>query len=172
MMLNPDPQRSPRFSVQHFALLLVGCVLATMAFAQTGSKRQTPAEPLDLENAQVVHLEHLWLRSQRTGNVGELNKILASDFVRPDPAGGEFITKAEMMKYLRTHPFPHQGGPEPHFAQLRVTLYGDVAIARGILTANDAHGAVSRKTLFTDVFVRREGRWQAVSAQENEVPHP
>ena len=51
-------------------------------------------------------------------------------------------------------------------------IYGDVAIARGILTAADAHGTVVRKTLFTDVFVRREGRWQAVSAQENEAPHP
>jgi len=172
MMLNSDSQKSRCLTVRRVALLLAACAIATLAFAQTGRKTQSPAAPLDLENAQVVHLEHLWLQAQNSGNVAELDKILASDFARPDPAEGEFITKAEMMTYLRTHPFPHHSGPEPHFAQLRVTLYGNVAIARGILTATDARGAVVRKTLFTDVFVRRQGRWQAVSAQENGVPHP
>jgi hypothetical protein len=129
--------------VQRLAWLLAGCAIAALAFAQTGSKAQTPAEPLDLENAQVVHLEHVWLQAQQTGNVAELNRVLASDFVRPDPAGAEFITRGQIMSSMRTHPFPQQGGPGPHFAQLRVTIYDDVPIARGILTATDNRGTAS-----------------------------
>lgn len=159
-----------RRCAKRFASLLVALTLSAAAFAQTSQKPQPSSAPLDMENAQVVHLEHLWLDAQNSGNVAELDKILAPDFVRPYPPDGAFVTKAEMMTYLHSHPFPNQKGPKPHFAQLRVSIYGNVAIARGILTAHDANGKLLRKTLFTDVFVRGEGGWQAVSAQENQLP--
>jgi hypothetical protein len=170
--MNPhtNSQYPARQPAKRFSALLAGLALAAAAFAQSPGKQQPPSAPLDMENAQVVHLEHLWLDAQNTGNVAELDRILAADFVRPYPPDGQFITKAEMMTYLHSHPFPHQKGPHPHFAQLRVRIYGNVAIARGILTTQDANGALLSKTLFTDVFLRRQGRWQAVSAQENQVP--
>lgn len=161
------PARRP---AKRFAALLAALALGAAAFAQSPGKQQAPAAPLDMENAQVVHLEHLWLDAQNTGNVAELDKILAADFVRPYPPDGQFVTKAEMMTYLHSHPFPQQKGPKPNFTQLHVRIYGNVAIARGILTAHDANGKLLRKTLFTDVFVRRHGLWQAVSAQENHIP--
>jgi hypothetical protein len=172
--MNPAPalQIPDRRAAKRVTALLAAFVFAAAAFAQSPKTPQKPTAPLDMENAQIVQLEHRWLNAQNTGNAAELDKILASDFLRPYPADGQFVTKAEMMSYLRTHPFPHQSGPQQHFAQLRVSLYGNVAIARGILTATDATGAVVTKTLFTDVFVRRQGRWQAVSAQENHLPHP
>lgn len=165
-----NPARRPAMRV---ATLLAALGLAAVALAQSAGKQKSPSAPLDMENAQIVHLEHLWLNAQNTGNTAELDNILAADFVRPYPPDGQFVTKAEMMTYLHSHPFPRRKGPKLHFAQLRVSLYENVAIARGVLTANDAHGAVVRKTLSTDVFVRRHGRWQAVSAQENQfAPHP
>ena len=162
---HPDLQIPDRQAGKRVTALLAAFAFAATAFAQAPRTPQNPAAPLDMENAQIVQLEHRWLNAQSTGNAAELDKILASDFVRPYPSDGQFITKAEMMAYLRTHPFPHQSGPKQHFAQLRVSLFGNVAIARGLLTATDAHGAVVTKTLFTDVFVRGQGRWQAVSAQ-------
>ncbi|MDE3138175.1 MAG: nuclear transport factor 2 family protein, partial [Acidobacteriota bacterium] len=148
MMPNANPEKSAN---QAFRILLIAllaaCVFAALAHARAGSQSQAAAAPLDVENAQVVNLEHQWLQTQNTGNVAQLDKILASDFVRPDPAEGEFITKAEMMTYLHSHPFPHHAGPAPQFSQLRVTIYGNVAIARGILTATDAQNMVVLKTL-------------------------
>jgi hypothetical protein len=174
MMSNADPGKFRRRAFPLLlAALLVACAVTAIGYARVGRDSQTSTAPLDVENAQVVNLEHLWLQTQNTGDVAQLDKILASDFVRPDPAEGAFITKAEMMAYLHSHPFPRHGGPPPHFAQLRVTIYGNVAIARGVLAASDAQGVLVRKTLFTDVFVLRQSRWQAVSAQENDVPlHP
>lgn len=152
------------------AALLAALAFAALAYGQAARTPPKPSAPLDFENAQIVRLEHRWLNAQDTGNVAALGKILAADFARPNPATGRFITKKQIMAYLHSHPFPHHAGPTPRFTQLRVRLYGNVAIARGVLTARDAHGALGRKTLFTDVFVRRRGRWQAVSAQENHVP--
>jgi hypothetical protein len=39
-----------------------------------------------------------------------------------------------------------------------------------LVIAADAGGKETARTMFTDVFVLRDGRWQAVNAQENAVP--
>ena len=46
-------------------------------------------------------------------------------------------------------------------------FYGDVAILNGSVIASDRSGKEIDRTMFTHVFVRRDGRWQAVNAQEN-----
>jgi len=51
----------------------------------------------------------------------------------------------------------------------RVRVYGSTAIANGIVEASDSPEVKLRKTIFTDVFVYRDNRWQAVNAQENEI---
>jgi hypothetical protein len=45
-----------------------------------------------------------------------------------------------------------------------------VAIVNGAVIETTEHG--ERKTLFTDVFAYRDGKWQAVSAQELPVTGP
>ncbi len=156
------------------ALGSVGAACATWlllgaGFARPAQKSQLPSAPLDVENAEIVQLEHRWLQDDQTGNSADLDRILASDFLRPFPPGGTFIGKKAMLLYAHTRA-AHPGAAQAKFDQLRVWFYGNTAIARGVLTTKDAQGQVVRKLLFTDVFVRRQGRWQAVSAQENEAP--
>jgi hypothetical protein len=50
-----------------------------------------------------------------------------------------------------------------------VRLYGDVGIVNGSVIATDENGKELDRTMFTDVFVFRGERWQAVNAQENQV---
>ncbi|MGH9764542.1 MAG: hypothetical protein ACREDR_34710 [Blastocatellia bacterium] len=37
------------------------------------------------------------------------------------------------------------------------------------MIATTADGTETRRTVFTDVFVYRDGKWQAINAQENVV---
>jgi hypothetical protein len=55
------------------------------------------------------------------------------------------------------------------FDQMQVRVYGDVGIANGIVLTTDEQGRELERIIFTDVFVRRNGRWEAVNAQENAV---
>jgi len=48
-----------------------------------------------------------------------------------------------------------------------VRVYGRTAIATGIVINTGAGGADAQRSIFTDVFVLRNGTWQAVNAQEN-----
>ena len=63
---------------------------------------------------------------------------------------------------MRKHPAPEQRA-ERHFKGMHVLVYGSVGIVNGTVVEI---GTTRRRTLFTDVFAYRDGKWQAVSAQE------
>jgi len=107
---------------------------------------------------EVLDVENHWLQVE--DDPAALESILAPDFLHVVPAG--IITKDEQLSFMRKHPV-HDSGSK-HFENLHVRIYGDVGIVNGMVVATRAEG--TQKTLFTDVFVRRDGRWQAVNAQE------
>jgi len=112
-------------------------------------------------NAQdaLLQLEHRWLDEENNPDV--LQTILADDFVHVLPVG--FVSKGEQLAYQRAHPAPHSG--TKRLDDLRVRVFGSTGIVNGIVVATEAGGKV-HKTIFTDVFVDRNGKWQAVNAQE------
>ena len=96
-----------------------------------------------------------------------LEGILAPDFLHVVP--GAIITKDQHLQFLREHPAGGQR-PEKRFEDLHVRVYGEAGIVNGVVIETTDHG--ERKTLFTDVFACRDGKWQAVSAQELPVTAP
>ena len=89
-----------------------------------------------------------------------LGSVLAPDFLHVVPVG--IITKKEQLDFMHKHPSRDQSSK--HFEDMHVRVYGNVAIVNGMVVA--ISGRSTQKTLFTDVFAYREGKWQAVSAQE------
>ena len=137
-----------------FALLLAPPFLC--------SQSQTGATP-NADTAAIASLEDRWLQAIQTADIPTLDSILADDFLRP--AAGRFITKAQLLDYYNSHhPAP---APAKHIERLQVSLYGTVAIARGFVVSANVQSQTTSKSLFTDVFVKRAGKWQAISAQEN-----
>lgn len=108
---------------------------------------------------QVRAVEERWLSNESRPEVVEA--ILADDFIHVLSAG--FIDKNEHLQYLKQHPGAFPG--KKQFEGLRIRIYGDTAIATGIVRT-DLGAGVPKRTAFTDVFVRRKGQWLAVNAQE------
>ena len=123
-----------------------------------------PKSDEDLKQ-QLLALENRWLQAE--DDPVALQSILAPDFLHVVP--GEIITKEQQLQFLREHP---AGGerPKKHFEDLHVRVYGEAGIVNGAVIKTTEHG--KRKTLFTDVFAYRDGKWQAVSAQELPVTGP
>ena len=48
---------------------------------------------------------------------------------------------------------------------MHVRVYGTVGIVNGIVVETSG-STLTRRTLFTDVFAYRHGKWQALNAQE------
>jgi hypothetical protein len=97
-------------------------------------------------------------------------QILADDFVHALPLG--LITKKDQLDFLRSRKLATDSLTR-HFEGLRVRIYGTAGIVNGMVIATDKSGRVVKKSVFTDVFAYRDGRWQAVNAQENDYqPRP
>ena len=109
----------------------------------------------------LLDLENRWLNAEDDPDL--LESILADDFIHVLPFG--FVTKSEQLQYVRTNRASKRGTTK-HFDDLRVRIFGDTGIVNGIVVATGADGNV-RKTIFTDVFAYRQGRWRAVNAQES-----
>ena len=115
------------------------------------------------DSDSVIALEHAWLDHEDSTT---LERILAPDFVHALPSG-EIIDKAEHVDYVAKHPRP--ASVHSRFERLDVRVYGSAAIATGIVDATRDGQPGVRRTVFTDVFVKRDGRWRAVRAQETNV---
>jgi hypothetical protein len=50
---------------------------------------------------------------------------------------------------------------------MHAQVHGDFGYIRGLATAVDAQGKVLMRVRFTDIYVYRDGRWQAVAAHES-----
>ncbi len=105
-------------------------------------------------------VEQRWLENEERPDV--VQSILADDFIHVLSVG--FISKDDHLSYLRQHPNSFPGAK--HFEELRVRIYGDVAIATGIVSTLRDQNSKPKRTAFTDVFVQRSGKWLAVNAQE------
>jgi len=149
-------------------LMLSAIVLCAWA---AGSSVQAQSRTPEQDRAALVALENEWLANEH--NAAALEHILASEFVHPLPTG-DLVTKAEHIAFSSAHPPP--ANRKQHFDQLQVRIYGDVGIVNGVVVTTDENGRSGSgenhevdRTVFTDVFVWRDGRWQAVNAQENAV---
>ena len=129
---------------------------------------KTPAARAnDSAGDELIARENQWLAG--THDRAVLDDILAPDFLHP-LGNGVFATKAQHIKYATTHLPP----PNLHqrFEQMKVRIYGNIGIVNGIVVTSDQHGRDVERTVFTDVFLAREGRWRAINAQENKVQKP
>jgi hypothetical protein len=142
--------------------VLMGMLLIPLMHETSGDASRSQTD--DRDRAAVVAVENDWLNHLSDGP--RLNRILADDFMHPVP-NGLFLNKPDHIKWAVEHPRP--AGWRARFDKLEVRVYGATAIANGIVEASDSPEAQLRKTIFTDVFVFRDNRWQAVNAQENEI---
>jgi hypothetical protein len=123
-----------------------------------------------------MKVEHEWLAALQQRDVLTLARILGREFIDSD-FQGDAITRAQFLAYFagpapRAPPRVEQSFED---TKVRFVAHGDVAIVTGVVTTRPVMapktGASSnadaiRHSRFTDVFVWRDGRWQAVTGQE------
>jgi hypothetical protein len=133
---------------------VIGCALLSLALLSCHFSR----EPKSAEKSkqELLALENRWL--QVKDDPVALEGILAPDFLHVVP--GAIITKDQHLQFLREHSAGGQR-PEKRFEDLHVRVYGEAGIVNGVVIETTDHD--EHKTLFTDVFAYRNGKWQAVT---------
>jgi ketosteroid isomerase-like protein len=118
----------------------------------------------------LIQLEHDWSDADLHKDSGALSRILADDWIGID-FEGTVLNKLQALQGIASD----SGSLESTVLRdMKVRVYGDTAVVTGTDTeTGDYHGKDSSgRYMWTDVFVRRGGRWQAVSSQSTRLTAP
>jgi len=145
----------------------VACLLPALAWLSFGQAKPAAANVSTSVEQTLMQLERDWTQASLKKDIGALDKIMADDWVNID-FQGKTVTKAETIANLKT------GSPATQAAgigEMKVRIFGDSAIVTGSDTEKSTSKGkdVIDKYLWTDVWVKRNGRWQAVASQSTKV---
>ena len=115
----------------------------------------------------LVQVEHQWGDALLKRDAAAWSRFLADDWVLTY-SDGTLVTKPMALADLK------EGALKIESFQLddvKVRVYGDAAVVTGRITEKSKFQDkdTSGVRRFTDVFVKREGRWQAVASHESDI---
>ncbi len=111
----------------------------------------------------VKQLERDWSSAEKSGDTDKLDQILADDWAGLGP-GDAKTTKKEFLADIKSGATKVES---VEFGPMNVKVIGAVAVVQGSDTEkSSAKGKdTSGKWVWMDVFVKRDGKWQAVRSQ-------
>lgn len=133
-------------------LLAVVLTAASLGWGQTEKVEQT-----------LMQMERDYGQALVKADVATLNRILADDWFGQGPPGGS-SNKAGALAVLKS------GTPKYDaitVGEMKVRVFGDVAVVTGTQDQKSSYKGkdTSGHSVWTDVFVKRQGKWQAVVSQ-------
>lgn len=145
-------------------IALLAALLASPLQSQALDASQSPqaAIAVSADEAELRRLNDAWLNAYPTHDVATLDRLLADDF-RTVIAGGGVLAKADL---LRSTADPARVITNISWSNVQVFVFGDVALVTGrsTLTGSMSGQDISGVNEYADVYSRRGGRWQAISA--------
>ena len=134
------------------------CLICLLAL---GSAAWSQDKSADTEKA-VAALEQQWLQSQKTNNPDLVAPLLSDKFVAT-ASDGKVTSKTESLASAKATKYA-----SVDYDDLKVTVFGDTAIATGGFTAKgtDPEGKpLDVRERFTDTWMKMaDGKWQCVAS--------
>jgi Domain of unknown function (DUF4440) len=112
--------------------------------------------------ANLTDIEHEWTAANINADKEALDRILAEDYVGTT-ADGQALGKAEYIRTINRDTSTRKWD----FEDLKVSVKGNRATLDGIVRFETDRGEF--KYRFTDKFVWRDGRWQAVGSEISQI---
>jgi ketosteroid isomerase-like protein len=162
----PNPMR--------YALLAISVTLTfQFAQAQIAGADKTPATASAGVNSvedTLIQIEDDWADALVKRDLIAWSRCLGEDWIGTGPDGST-VTKAGAYADLKAGLLVRELF---QLDDLKVRVYGDTAIVFGLETEKSKiHGKdMSGQYRFTDVFVKRDGQWQAVASHLSRVSPP
>ncbi len=140
-----------------FVFVTITTLIAIISVAQTNSSPNA-------DDHAVLGLELAWNQAEIHRDVRAVDSFLGPDFLRVDNRG-RLMNKAA---YLAQVAAPNLEPSQIFNEEMKIQRYGDTAII--VSTYREAGMENGKRTSirgrFTDVWVRREGKWMCVASQE------
>jgi uncharacterized protein (TIGR02246 family) len=140
---------------------------ATSATTTAATATASPAE--NVEQA-ITKLEREWAEALVKADVATLERVMADDWLMTT-WDGQTQTKAQSIAEFKSGETKLTAAD---MGNLKVRVFGDTAVAtlslmeKGMSKGKDSSGHF----LYTDVWVKRNGKWQAVATHGTKVEQP
>jgi ketosteroid isomerase-like protein len=141
-------------------------IVSLIAFSVFSFFGQAKADTASVQKT-LMQMERDYGQATAKNDTATVDKFLADDWVGID-FEGKSITKAELMAEMKSGASTTQSietGP------MKVRVLGNAAVVTGSDTEKSTYNGKesSGKYVWTDVWVMRDGRWQAVASQSVKV---
>lgn len=149
-----------------FTILIV--TTSSLAPAQTTNEKVAPKTSLQME---ITRVEEEWHSAMTRHDADAVDRILADEFISVG-GNGKSQNKAETIANLKKSEAVYE-----YFTpyDLDVRQYGNTVVVVGRSRSKGHYPGGNQfmsEYRWTDVFVKRGGRWQCVAAQVTSVPAP
>lgn len=149
------------------AKLLWGCAATLLVFAFIAFGRQSSGEK-DAER-YIIESEKQWAEAVASGDTSVIERILADDYLGMD-TDGSLYDKSKAISFTREGP---KAFVSNHLNEVKVRFFDDTAIAQGNESWVRRTGTPLRgRFAWTDTWIRRNGKWQIVAAEDLIAPEP
>ena len=133
--------------------------LASLGLSVTAKAVNCPTNQPKTEVA-LVALEHTWAEALSHRDADAVGCLLADEFEDADVDGSLHSRTETIAKIPNRKPWTNR------LTELRAHVDGNMGFTRGLNEIVGPDGKVVARVRFTDVFIYRDGRWQAVAGHE------
>jgi ketosteroid isomerase-like protein len=148
------PREAVLAAIENYTTLIITVDRATLEGLRRTMATTATASDLDT----ITTLNTAYIDSVKHADATRFEELLAADFLCTQ-SDGSFLDRAQFLDSIRkAAPMPRLDADD-----VNVRLLGDVAIVHARTTFTLASGAQGTGR-YTDVWARRDGRWQAVAA--------
>ncbi len=140
-----------------FASWVPAVAFAALLISPPGTLADSPPSA----SAAVLQQEARWLTAIVKGDRTTIASILSTNFKHTTDKG-KLLDRAQELASMKKEPFIMSATEET------VDFAGDAAVVHGLNTITES-GKVLTRQRFTDVFVKQNGNWMALSAQETAI---
>ena len=146
-------------------------IIFVLLIVAVAAAAQSPAP----DAAELTKLLNDFLAGASRNDPQVHDRFWAEDLIYTRSAGRR-VSKAEVMRDVRSAPAPKPGDPKTTYTaeDVRIQQYGDTAIvAFKLVGTTDRNGAIEVSNfLNSGTFLKRDGKWQVVNWQATRMPIP
>jgi hypothetical protein len=142
-------------------------VLAMAVVAQAKAQENRPVQGIEGTTQALIDLENKWVGALVKSDAATLNSIFADTYVDTDEHGHR-TDKQGVLSVLKSGELKLES---IKLSDMRVYVYGDAAVVTGSSSqaGNFKGQSLAATIIFTDTFVRQNGKWRAVASHRSSV---
>ncbi|MEO7157101.1 MAG: nuclear transport factor 2 family protein, partial [Vicinamibacterales bacterium] len=113
---------------------------------------------------ELIQIENDWCTADLKKDAVLMEKILTSDFTGVGSRGGVDTKESTLAAYKDAT----SSTTACVNSNMKARVFGEAAVVTGTVTSSGTYKGAAfkdRHVLFTDTYVRRDGRWQCVASQ-------